>query len=283
MKAFISWSGELSKELGEIFSKWIPSVLQSVKPYFTPEGVEKGARWSTEIAKELEESRIGIIILTRENLLEPWIMFEAGALSKELERSRICPVLFGVANSDLVGPLVQFQATSFRKEEMKKLVKSINNACDENKLADSIVDNVFEKWWPDLEEQVGVAMGKERENEDKKSRSDRAIIEEILDLSRASVSRNRVELSEYLAPETIDQLYITYRELRDSIKSKDLVMLESACDRMGVLMDDILNRRVNMVRARKEWEARSKWGAWMESEDRRSKFGQIGEEPGKEE
>lgn len=264
MKVFISWSGELSKELGEIFSKWIPSVLQFVKPYFTPEGIEKGSRWYTEIVKELEECRIGIVILTRENLLEPWIMFEAGALSKELERARICPVLFGVTNSDLVGPLVHFQATSFRIDEMKKLVKSINNAYEENKLVDSVIDKVFEKWWPDLEEEVRVAMGKEREKGHGKSRTDREIMEEILGISRASVSRTGWGKGEYIAPETIDQLYIAYRELRDSIASKDVVMLDSACDRMGVLMDDMLNRRVTMERARKEWEEKRRWEAWKE-------------------
>ena len=230
MKVFISWSGELSKELGEILSKWIPSVLQSVRPYFTPEGIEKGSRWSTEIAKELEDSRIGIIMLTRDNLLEPWIMFEAGALSKELDRSRICPILFGVGSSDLIGPLVQFQATSFSKEEMKKLVKSINNACDDQKLEDRVVENVFEKWWPDLEEQVRLAMGKKRDGGDRKSRSDREIIEEILNLNRASIPGIRVIPKEYLTPEKIDELYIAFRELKSIIKSNDMSMIENACN-----------------------------------------------------
>ena len=270
MKVFISWSGELSKEIGEIFSKWIPSVLQFVKPYFSPEGIEKGARWSTEIAKELEECQIGIILLTRENLLEPWIMFEAGALSKEVERARICTVLFGVKTSDLVGPLPLFQATPFREEEMKELVKSINNAYGENKLADRVVDNVFEKWWPDLEGQVRVAMGKEREGGDEESRSDRALIEEILNLTRASIPGIRVVPREYLSPEKIDELYIAFRELRSAIKSNDMTTIESACERFEKLMDYILDSRVVMERARnewrkeweKEWEMRKKFEAW---------------------
>ena len=127
MEIFISWSGELSKELGEIFSKWIPAVLQVVKPYFTPDDIEKGSRWSNEIAKELQESEIGIIVLTRDNLLNSWIMFEAGALSKQMETSKICVILFGLENTDLVGPLVQFQTTSFKKGDMKKLVVELDD------------------------------------------------------------------------------------------------------------------------------------------------------------
>ena len=88
MKIFISWSGDLSKELGEAFRNWIPSVLQVIKPYFTPNDIEKGARWSSDIAGELEESKVGIFCLTRDNIKSQWMMFEAGAISKTVEIGR---------------------------------------------------------------------------------------------------------------------------------------------------------------------------------------------------
>ena len=134
MKVFISWSGELSRRLGEILRTWLPGTLQYVKPYFTPEDVEKGARWNTEIAKELNESSIGIFCLTAENLNSSWLMFEAGALSKQIDRSHICPILFGIDNADLKGPLVQFQSTLFHKKDMLKLIHTVNNCCKENRL-----------------------------------------------------------------------------------------------------------------------------------------------------
>ena len=84
-KVFISWSGPLSQKLGEALRNWLPSALQFVKPYFSPEDIEKGAKWGSEIAKELETSNIGVICLTRDNTEKPWILFEAGALSKSLE------------------------------------------------------------------------------------------------------------------------------------------------------------------------------------------------------
>ena len=88
-KIFISWSGPLSQKLGEALRNWLPSALQFVKPYFSPEDIEKGAKWNSEISKELETSNIGIICLTRDNTEKPWILFEAGALSKSLEKSRV--------------------------------------------------------------------------------------------------------------------------------------------------------------------------------------------------
>ena len=126
MKVFISWSGDLSQQIAEEIRKWLPSVIQVIKPYFTPDDISKGARWSTEISKELEQSTLGIICLTQDNINSAWIMFEAGALSKKLEESKVCPILFGLEPSDIKGPLVQFQASKFSKQEIKKVVTMIN-------------------------------------------------------------------------------------------------------------------------------------------------------------
>jgi len=126
MKVFISWSGDTSKALAEALRGWLPSVIQAIKPYFSPDDITKGSRWSTEIAKELEECKIGLICLTADNLEAPWIMFETGALSKSISAARVCPLLFGVEPSDVKGPLVQFQAAPFAKDEMKKAVRMMN-------------------------------------------------------------------------------------------------------------------------------------------------------------
>jgi hypothetical protein len=212
MKILISWSGQLSKELGEIFYNWIPGVLQFVKPYFTPDDVEKGTRWNSEIAMELQESQVGIMILTRENLLSPWIMFEAGALSKQMEKSRICPILFGIDNTDLVGPLVQFQTTTFNKNDMEKLVKTVNNAFGENKLEDNVLGGVFEMWWPKLEKEVNSKLKKRKETANGTLRSDRELIEEILSLSRMFASSARTE-ERPLSPTAIGDLEMHYYDL----------------------------------------------------------------------
>ncbi|MFT5823965.1 MAG: hypothetical protein ACI8ZM_005231 [Crocinitomix sp.] len=44
MNIFISWSGDLSKKIAKEIKDWIPMVLQSAKPYFTPEDIEKGMK-----------------------------------------------------------------------------------------------------------------------------------------------------------------------------------------------------------------------------------------------
>lgn len=184
MKVFISWSGQLSKKLADILKNWLPSVIQAVKPYYTSEDIAKGSRWSAEIAKELEEAKIGIICLTRENLEASWIMFEAGALSKNVGASRVCPILFEIESTDIKGPLVQFQAAKFEKSDIKKVIGMINSELGDRGLTAEVIDKVFEKWWPELKEKVETALKSTDGVAKHTIRSEREILEEILQLTR---------------------------------------------------------------------------------------------------
>ena len=93
VKIFLSWSGQRSHKAACVLREWLPSVIQSVAPYVSSEDIDKGARWSTDIAKELEAAHYGIICITKENVATPWINFEAGALSKSLDKSNVTPFL----------------------------------------------------------------------------------------------------------------------------------------------------------------------------------------------
>ncbi len=186
MKVFISWSGEKSKKLAEILKKWLPGVIQAIRPFFTPDDIEKGARWNTEISKELEESSVGIICLTRANLQAPWLMFEAGALAKSIDRSRVVPMLFGVKPTDLQGPLLQFQAASFNKDDIHKLMKTLNSALADKALDSDVLETAFAKWWPELEQNVSGVLAAITPEQEIELRPDRELLEEILALSRAS-------------------------------------------------------------------------------------------------
>ncbi|MHB8122929.1 MAG: toll/interleukin-1 receptor domain-containing protein [Desulfuromonadaceae bacterium] len=184
MKVFISWSGEQSRLFGEAIRDWLPAVLQKIRPYFTPADIEKGNRWSTDIAKELDSSSAGIFCLTRDNLESQWLMFEAGAISKRVDKTLVCPILFNLSNSDLKGPLTQFQTTEFNKNEIKKLINSLNRGLDTEKLEEKVLHDVFEMWWPRLEEKVASILEKRHQAHEPELRTDRDILEEILSLSR---------------------------------------------------------------------------------------------------
>lgn len=220
-KVFISWSGPLSQKLAEALRNWLPSALQFVKPYFSHEDIEKGAKWSSEISKELETSNIGIICLTRDNTEKPWILFEAGALSKSLERSRVCTLLFDVDPTDVKGPLTSFQGTRFAQEDFKRLFVAINAAAGESRLEPQVLDSVFEMWWPKLEETVTAILKSGDKLSKKERRSERDILEELLELSRMNASRaSRPRLSERAVVELIealDELHFVLRHEHEEI------------------------------------------------------------------
>ena len=189
-KVFISWSGELSKRLAEEVRIWLPGVLQFVKPYFTPNDIEKGTRWSNEISNELESSNAGIICLTKDNLNKPWILFEAGALSKNFGKSNVCTILFNLDSADLTGPLTSFQATKFDKTDFKKLLTTVNNTGAESKLESAVLNDVFEMWWPKLETKVNDILKNHKPDSENNLRSERDILEEVLDLTRLNSKRS---------------------------------------------------------------------------------------------
>ena len=137
MKVFISWSGQRSAAVADALRYWLPKVIQALEPWMSADDIEKGTRWRSGLASELEQSSVGIICLTRENLDSTWIHFEAGALSKQQQNTYVCTFLFGLEAPDLKEPLAQFQATKSTKDDVRKLVFTINSSLGETKLTES--------------------------------------------------------------------------------------------------------------------------------------------------
>lgn len=191
MKIFISWSGDLSKAIAEILRKWLPNVIQSVEPYFTPSDIEKGSRWLHGISKELDECSVGIFCITQYNLKSEWVLFEAGAISKSVkDKSRVCPLLFDILPGDLPSPLQQFQATLFKKEDIRKLLIVINSATDSGRLSDNVLNDVFEKWWPDLDADIRAEISRYQPATPPKKKTELELLSEILQITQFISAQN---------------------------------------------------------------------------------------------
>ena len=220
MKVFISWSGNKSHKVALVFRDWFPSVIQSIEPYVSSEDIDKGARWSTDIAKELENSTFGILCVTRENLEAPWLSFEAGALSKTMDKSFVSPFLFDIKRSEVKGPILQFQSTIFQKEDIKKLVNTLNKACGEVSIPDARLEKAFDVWYPTLETELNNLKGVVDEVDDKKEKEKAAyhsaeILEEILDLSRNNQKLLR-------NPDV--KMYENLEDIKKSIQEQQMLM-----------------------------------------------------------
>jgi hypothetical protein len=79
-------------------------------------------------------------------------------------------------------PLAQFQATKCQKEDMLKLLKTLNAALAEHALPETHIDEAFDVWWPKLDLQLKDLPPDELAARPR--RTERDLLEEILDLVR---------------------------------------------------------------------------------------------------
>jgi hypothetical protein len=204
MKVFISWSGERSKAVAEALRYWLPKVIQALEPWTSADDIEKGTRWRSGLAQELERSRVGIICLTPENLDSTWLHFEAGALSKQQQGTYVCTFLVGLEPTDVREPMAQFQATRAEKEDVRKLVMTINNTLEQSSLPESELRETFEVWWPKLEQRFVGLMSVEKQAP--QIRTNRDLLEEILGLVRFQTSSQSSALKSNQTPRYLTTL-----------------------------------------------------------------------------
>ena len=239
MKVFISWSGTKSQEVAKVLKKWIPCVIQSVEPYFSSADIDKGARWSTDIAKELQDASFGILCVTKDNLSSSWLNFEAGALSKSIEQSKVCPFLVDLKPSDIQNsPILQFQMASATKDDVFKLFKSINSNLGDSKLNEDVLSTTFDTFWPKIEEALkGVSSVTETSVPVKRGNKDtQAPIEEILELVR--YQHKLLKSPEELLPP--QYLYEVFRKSNRMLPKNIMMEIDDQLHMINMLTSDIL-------------------------------------------
>jgi DNA-binding protein Fis len=212
MNVFISWSGERSRAVAEALHKWLPKVVNAIKPWLSSADMDKGVRWSADVALRLEEAHAGIICLTPTNLHSDWILFEAGALSKTVENAFVCPFLIGVEPSDLKPPLSQFQCTRAEKEDVLKLLTTLNSALEDDALPETHIQEVFEVWWPKLDTQLKMLPSEEATR--KQHRTDRELLEEVLSLVRDQNRSSNLSLQSTMSA-------VEQEEITEALKSTE--------------------------------------------------------------
>lgn len=184
MEIFLSWSKARSRSLAKMLREWLPQVIQATRPWMSSEDIPKGQRWAAEVGKKLSVGTVGIICLTRENMESPWINYEAGALAKSIEMGRVHPFLFDMRPSDIVGPLSDFQSTVVRdRVDMARFISSINDEIAVP-LSETVLQNSFDKAWPDLESGMDRLAGDNSGDAPPAARSEEDIMSEILERVR---------------------------------------------------------------------------------------------------
>ncbi len=161
MKIFVSWSGSASLEVAQAFKEWLPNVIQAISEdqiFLSSEDIDKGARWFNALGQVLDDADFGILCLTENNRNRPWILYEAGAISKRLGESSVVPLLIGLTPDKLDDPLRQFNAAQLSKKDFKRLLIAINNKLGDERLSEKQLNGAFNNGWPQLEPRLRTAV-----------------------------------------------------------------------------------------------------------------------------
>ncbi len=150
MKVFISQSLPRSLSLATTLESFIRKVVPGTEPWVSESGIDKGARFMSEIRDNLSQAMGGIVCLTRENLNECWLLYEAGALSTKVT-DRVWTFLLDVDHAEVDPPLSEFLHTKAEKADVLKMVRSIHKsvvAAGEKTSTEPDLENYFDAFWP---------------------------------------------------------------------------------------------------------------------------------------
>ncbi len=197
MSVFISWSGRdsHSHKVAILLKEWLPKVLQKLPCFLSSHDIEAGAAWIKVLFEQLEQSNVGVICLTRSTLAKPWILFEAGALAKKIDASRLCPLLIDLTPSDVEFPLAAFQLKTVGREDVRSLLSMINKS-REASLTEEEFAEVFDLRWPYFEKRLReIRKEPEQATAVNTRRSDSELLNEILSLTRGIAPKLRLSHS----------------------------------------------------------------------------------------
>lgn len=183
MRAFISWSGSVSKSIGETLHHYLALAFPSVQFWMTSEDLSPGTEWFAALGDALADARLAVVCLTPQNLTSNWILFESGAVSHALGRNAVIPYLYQLSPSDLAGPLSQFQGIRCDRDGTRDLFRAVNAAAGDARRPDSTIDELLDIYWPRMSERIDAIPP--AATPPPPQRSERAILEEILALLRS--------------------------------------------------------------------------------------------------
>lgn len=224
MKVFISWSGKLSGGVATYLKEWLPLAVPGTEIWLSKTDIEKGSIWFSDIQAAIEETSVGVICLTRENMNRPWILFETGALNKGLTKSRVCPLLLNLSDKELEAPLKEFNNAKPDKEDMLKLCMMINGF-NKSPATEARLKEYFQAFWPRLESKLKELMESDSESVPPKKREMPEMLEEVLETVRALLRITRSGSPVHLTPSfTVidpDQAWLNAYEVSKALAKLD--------------------------------------------------------------
>lgn len=184
MRVFLSWSGDLSLAVAGILADWLPYVVSEAKPWMSEHDIQAGSLWEQELSDHISTTDSGILLMTKENQNAPWLLFEAGVLSKSSNSKKVIPYRIDLQLAEVAAPLTRFQGVDANLKGTLQLVKSLNAALPEP-VPNERLSKLFDVFWPQLESDLFKILAKSTTNKPTRLPTEE-YLEEILSILRGS-------------------------------------------------------------------------------------------------
>lgn len=146
---FVSFAGSRSESVAEELVAMLRAIFGNAIGIFNSLQIQAGSFSLEEIRKRLSESDFGILCVTEENQFNPWLIFEAGAISRQLS-TNVAPYLIGEFELFDSSPLSKF-AFQRRKADEKGTRRLVGDISDALCLPfDQTSNKTFDVYWAEL-------------------------------------------------------------------------------------------------------------------------------------
>jgi hypothetical protein len=155
-----------------------------------------------------------------------------------------------MSETDLKGPLSQFQCVDTHKAGMLNLMLSLNRALlDEDRMPDERARRVFETWWPELEASLSEIPSIISAEPKRTVRGDRELLEEVL-----QITRRLAGVGEFKPPPSISEMIATLQQTAEMLDRKEssLSTAEYGIERAGHEVPDSL--KISLAETEREIE-----------------------------
>jgi hypothetical protein len=217
LKVFLSWSGKKSLVAAQLFSEWLPCVIQKAQPWISSKDIDRGSIWLGEIYSQLAECNQGVVFVTKENQTKPWLLFETGALSKGISENRVCTFLvdLNVRDIESSSPLSHLNHTNTTKDQVLELIKTINKRLEDQAVSEAVLQKTFDAMWDEFSEKLEEIKSTPDEIKTP-DRTDNDVLNDILDnvlhINR-KVTRQNLKSSQYIDADKAREIIKTLSNL----------------------------------------------------------------------
>lgn len=162
-KIFISWSGDNSKTIACALKDRLENGIfnsTGLECFVSEMDISSGDDWWNKIKTELNNCKLGIICITKENVKAPWIFFESGAMvARDL---KVIPLLINCDWNALSStPLSSKHRVDFYKQEkFIKMILDINKELSLLTLSDENISTIVRAQYEILKKELDPVLKK---------------------------------------------------------------------------------------------------------------------------